>query len=363
MKLKLADDTKNLIRAIICLVLVLGVMLGVLARNKPAAKKVQFDIVCTQFDATVPITLNLNGVAQLSSAQLHGFEASVKNVQSATPLSVLRNQQGQKWRSLTFSSRPEEASPDATLTPGGGFGTMTVDVSPQVILSSSTAAPPVLTLTSKASRDIHVVLQSERLDLKEDLYQIPEIFGSSSGPDRLAMSLAGPLPGVLLEAYSGQPGKSPVRIDLTFVPSRDVLPLIAPSDSNMGVAFHNAELSMFGTMKPGIEIEGKRPSDLILQQKTNIVIRSRTGQISEISLIAAGGANGAPGLEVHGTAEAESVKQDDNELLPTFVNEILDKPYDERNHWLIGLGLIAFFLFKVVDRASEILLKKILPGG
>jgi hypothetical protein len=361
--LKPTANQKSVARAIIWLVFVFGVMLVVLVRNRPAAKTVQFDTVCTQFDATVSLALNLNGVAQLSSAKIHGFEASVRNVQSATPLSVLRNQQGQKGRSLTLSSRPEEASPDATLTPGGGFGRMTVDVSPHVILSSPTTAPPVLTLTSKASRDIDVLLQSERLDLKEDLYQIPEIFGPSRSPDRLAMSLAGPLPGVVLEAYSGQPGRSPVRIDLTFVPTRDVLPLIAPSESNTGIALRDAELEMLGTTKAGIEIEGKRPSDLITDQKTNIVIRSRTGQISEISLIAAEGANGAPGLEVHGTAEAESVKQDDHELLPTFVHEILDKPYDERTYWLIALGFIAFFLFKVVDRAFEILLKTILPGG
>lgn len=340
-----------------------GVMVAVLVRNKPSAKTVKFDIVCAQFAARVPIELNLNGAAQLSSAQIHGFEASVKNVQSATPISMFQNRQGTKWRSLTLSSRPDRASPDATLKPGGGFGTMTVDVNPRVVMSSSTAVPPVLMLTSKASRDIHLVLQSEQLDLREDLYRIPEIFGTSRGIDSLAMKLVGALPGVILDAYSGEPRGSPVRIDLTFVPIGDALPLMAPGGGGAGAPLHNAELDLFGTEKPGIEIEGKRPSDLIADQRTSIVIRARTGQISGISLVAAAGSNGAPGLEVSGFAEAESVKQDDHELLPTFVHEILDKPYDERTYWLIALGFVAFFIFKIVDRAFEILLKTFLPGG
>lgn len=361
--MKLTATQKSVIRAIIWLVCVAGVMVAVLVRNMPSAKTVRFDTICAQFVATVPIALNLNGGAQLSSAQVHGFEASVKNVQSATPISVFQNQQGPKWRSLTLSSRPDKASPDATLIPGGAFGTMTVDVNPQVIMSSPTSVPPVLMLTSKAPRDIHVLLQSEKLDLKEDLYQIPEIFGALRGKDGLAMKLVGPLPGVVLEAYSGQPGGSPVRIDLTFVPTRDVLPLMTPRVGGTGVALQNAELELFGAAKPGIEIEGKRPSDMITDQRTNIVIRARTGQISEVGLVAVAGSNGAPGLEIRGFMEAESVKQDDHELLPTFVHEILDKPYDERTYWLIALGFLAFFIFKVVDRAFEILLKIFLPGG
>ena len=68
----------------------------------------------------------------------------------------------------------------------------------------------------------------------------------------------------------------------------------------------------------------------------------------------------SPALHFHGEVEAVSLRQDGHELLPSLVEDILDKPYTERSFLLVFLGFVALLIFKVVERALDVLIKLLL---
>ena len=103
-----------------------------------------------------------------------------------------------------------------------------------------------------------------------------------------------------------------------------------------------------------------QPSDEVVK---DVYKRQLHGHIISVSVIPGTAEKGAPALEVNGEAEVESLLQNGHELLPSRVQELLDQPYGKRTAWFVFLGFVAFVMFKVVDRAFEVLLKLVLPGG
>jgi hypothetical protein len=70
-----------------------------------------------------------------------------------------------------------------------------------------------------------------------------------------------------------------------------------------------------------------------------------------------------PTLHIKGSGRARSMRQDGNQLLPTRLHEILDKPVAERTGWLILLCGLAAVLLKAADHALGILLDWAIPKG
>ena len=70
-----------------------------------------------------------------------------------------------------------------------------------------------------------------------------------------------------------------------------------------------------------------------------------------------------PGAQGAISGRARSMRQDGNQLLPTRLHEILDKPVAERTGWLILLCGLAAVLLKAADHALGILLDWAIPKG
>jgi len=336
---------------------VLVVITLALIFNSPASKTVKFDIPCQRFQTPVALELNLNAAAQLALVNLHGFQGSVQNLSSITSPGVTQTPQ-----SFSLKVIPNEASPSLIVTPQPPLGAISVTVNPNVTLAALASSPPKLTLDSATAQDIQLSLQSQSARLQGTVYAIPEIFNSPKVRDQFDLTVTGPPPGVSLTLSSGPHSTSnPIRADLTLNAAASTSQLLA--EHAPASEFSNTPLTFVGSLKPGIEIEGKTPSDLVTEHRTTVNILPLHGHIISVSVIPGTAEKGAPALEVNGEAEVESLLQNGHELLPSRVQELLDQPYGKRTAWFVFLGFVAFVMFKVVDRAFEVLLKLVLPGG
>jgi hypothetical protein len=126
----------------------------------------------------------------------------------------------------------------------------------------------------------------------------------------------------------------------------------------------NAPLLLEGCVNPDLRIETKPATGMISDRATEVKIQAIAGKV-ELIAIAAGAEKtekpDAPRLRVKGRAHASSMQQDEHELLPTWVGEVMDMPYAERGWRLIVVGFGLFLAFKVLDRTLGVLMEFLFP--
>lgn len=335
-------------------------ILLVVSYKTPAAKTIEFNVVCERFVTPVPLALNLNHPpAQIAALDLYGFEGSASQVEAVDTGTRVSGQRSVKASSFSLESNPQDL-PHLRITPVPAFGNMTAAVKSGVTLGSSGGNQPALRLESGHAGDTHFMLQSQAANLAGGPYRIPEIFTSNAVQDKFSLAMRGSLPGIFLEMTSGQLGRGPVRADVRFAQAADALQLTDGSSIELA-ADSNPQLELIGVLRPDIRIDGKAVTDVVLDHKTNLKLVAKSGRILSIGIASNSNKEPGPSLLVKGSVETRSLQQDGHELLPTLVQEVLDKPYAERKYWLILLGFLTFALFKIVDRAIGIVLKGFLP--
>jgi hypothetical protein len=152
------------------------------------------------------------------------------------------------------------------------------------------------------------------------------------------------------------PGGSPVR--LAFKTYQGNLPLL-----NSPKTLQRVSLTFDRTLNPYLLVENKSAEGVTSDRKTDLVIECESATIDSIAIVGDPEKREAPALHIKGSGRAKSMRQDENELLPTRLHEILDKPVAERTGWLILLCAIAAVLLKAADHALGILLDWAIPKG
>jgi hypothetical protein len=114
-------------------------------------------------------------------------------------------------------------------------------------------------------------------------------------------------------------------------------------------------------VNPDLRIGDKSATGVIADRKTDLKIEAIAGTIDKIGVIIGTEKNDVPRLRVQGETRASSLQQDEHELLPTLVDEVMDLSYTERGVALIVLGFVLFLAFKVVDRTLGVLLEYLFP--
>jgi len=338
-----------------------------LQKNQPSVKRVDFDIVCERFVVPVALALNLNTPpSQMKRGVFFGFDGSVLN---ATSVRVngrpLRPMTGASF-SLTRSSDPNDTAPYLDDTPKEGLGKMQLELGSGAVLASvaSPGNDPYLELKSAAPGDLHFTLQSKAAQLECERYGIREIFGTNTFVPAFSLALAGEPPGVGLDLRSVPSRGRTLDARITFAgigsnsPDGE-LTLYAGSDHPLSVG--HTELRTFGALNPDLRVEGKSATGVIATRRVDLRMRAESGQLSALGIVGDPDRRNTPALRVRGSLLARSVEQDGHELLPTFVEDVLEQPYPERSRWLLLLGVGALLAFKLVDRALNIVLKVILP--
>jgi hypothetical protein len=190
--------------------------------------------------------------------------------------------------------------------------------------------------------------------------------------ENFQIDVKGEIPGVSTTLNSGDPGAS---AKVWFRPVTEQVPLFKGTPEGQttgqtpntqasgpsGGEVSNSPLLLHGCVNPDLRIEDKSATGVIADRATDVKIQAISGTIEEIAIVATAEKNDAPRLRVRGRAQASSMQQDKNELLPTRVGEAMDLPYAQRGVALIILGFALFVAFKVVDRTLGVLLEYFFP--
>lgn len=356
-----ADQKKALVRSIAALLVVAVLLFCMLLANKPRAKHVRFDAVCASFVAPVPLMLKLHqGATEVQEVTADGFEGAVTNVKSVTvdgrPLSGVSPQEFKLERSADMYQTP----PHLDVKLSGGLGRTELQVGAGTLISSLGSADgrPWVTVESATAGDAKVVLVSEKSTLEGNRYLI----GGIGLPKRIVESLradvTGAIPGAMISLNSGAKGAA---VKVWLVTEMEEQPLLSGGSQNGTQVGGSMELVMRGCVNPDLRIEDKSATGVIADRRTDLELKVASGTIDGIGVTGGAEKSDVPRLRVRGVVEAASLQQDRQELLPTLVSEVLDRPYAERGVALIVLGFALFIVFKVVDRTLSVLLEYIFP--
>lgn len=350
---------KTALKAGAYLVLALVPAVVLLRWNRPATKTLEFDFVCDSFQAPMPITLNLNHApTQLQQVVLSGFDGQVTRVASVSsegskPVPVPQGK-------LTLGRSTDPTPPYMTEVPTEGLGKMEMSAQAGVILSSlsSPGEPRTLNIKSARQGDTSFHLESRAAQMEFERYTVPELFPSKA-PDSFTGQVSSGTSLIVVDVASGPPQKTAFDATVTFRQSQRELELLNLSAEN-SQPIGRLALEFHGVLNPDLRIDGKSATGVVTGHPIDLEIDAKSGKWFTLTIVNGAEKKMSPALHFHGEVEAASVRQGGHELLPSLVEDILDKPYTERSFLLVFLGFLALLIFKVVERALDVLIKLLL---
>jgi hypothetical protein len=240
---------------------------------------------------------------------------------------------------------------------------MELSADPGMVLVSPVRVDSPLSFTikrpNKAEGTAGLVLQSGGAIITGQRF----VVGASAPPvfmNLVTMKVSGAPSVTTMELNAGAAHPQQLRADITFDKADEDVVMLG-DEPGKTVTLHDATLTFTRVFNPNLRIDGLKPKELIADHTVDIVVKLLSGKIQTLGVVGMPTKESPAGLHISGSAEASSVLQDGHELLPTWVEETLDKPYTERSTRLVILGMLGFVLFKVVDRALDLLLKFFTP--
>lgn len=328
--------------------------------DSPATKTLKFDVVCETFVSPASLTLNLSQdpteLQSVVARDFDGYASDATSVQFAPDQQKLAPIPAHTL-TLQADSNTNHPLSGLSLTRRGRIGELTLEVESRVELSSvgmPGTAPP-LTLASYAGHDIRLKISSAKIDVeKGNYYVIPEVQAAQfdafhaalEGRDLVAMNL-----------QSGS--RRDTAVVLTFNSDRRNQPLLKAAQGLPGPV----TLIFRRTVNPSLRLDQNAVQGVVSDRKTDLVAECKSATLETIELLGEPEKRGAPALSVSGSAKVRSLRQDGHQLMATRLQEILDRPFTERNLWLIGLGALVAVFLKAVDHALGTLLEKFIPKG
>ena len=333
------------------------------ARNAPSSKDVAFDVVCESFVSPGYLTLHLKQDPTTELASVSGYDL-YGSISGASSISFARDhEKAVSLRSSMLTLRADEDENHLrsylNLARQGTIGGIALDVEPGVVLSSagSPGEAPALALVSRARNDVKLTMSSKQISVDGGRYTIPEV--QREQIESFQATLEGKdLLSVQLRSGDRPPdrGGSPVR--LAFKTYQGSLPLLNSPKTLQRVSF-----TFDRALNPYLQVEKKSAEGVTSDRKTDLVIECESATVDSIAIVGDPEKREAATLRIKGSGRARSMRQDGNQLLPTRLHEILDKPVAERTGWLILLCGLAAVLLKAADHALGILLDWAIPKG
>jgi hypothetical protein len=341
--------------AIVCAAFGLGY-----AFNAPSTKDLTFDVVCQGFVSPGYLSLNLKQdpteLASIAGYDLYG------SISGASSITVARDQQKPVPLDASRLTLRAEENKDRlrsylSLTREGTIGGIALAIDPGVELSSagSPGDAPALALASRAKNDVSLAMSSRQVSAEGARYTIPEV--QAGQLESFQAKLEGKdLTSIQLRSGARPSDRTGTPARLTFKAYQGELPLLKAPQS-----LQNVSLTFEGAFNPYLRVETKTVEGVTADRKTGLLIECESARIDSISIVGNPEKGDAATLRIQGSGRARSMRQDGNQLLPTRLREILDKPVAERTGWLILLCAIAVVLLKAADHALDILLEWAIP--
>ena len=335
-----------------------------IALNRPTAKTVRFDIVCESLllpDAapSSPLQLSLRQApTELQSFAAYGFDATAAPAAQSQFAAADQPLANIAPHALAFTAetRPDYPNSYLEVTRHGTIGKLTADLGPGVQLSSI-ATPdhvPTLTLASHQAKDVVLTLASSQISIDRGVrYAIPQL--AKEQLDDFHLALRDPLPVLFIAESRDRPRTT---IALRFRPSATDLPLLDRPEQ-----WRRSSITFTRARNPEILIDGKKAEDTIQDRSADLVLRFRDLTVDSLAIAAAPRETGAAMLRITGQAETSSLLQQQNQLMPTILDEILGEKVSDRTLWIIGLAILAAIVFRLVDHAFGIILDHYIPKG
>jgi hypothetical protein len=332
------------------------------AFNAPSPKELTFDVVCESFVSPGYLALDLKqDPTELASVSGYDLNGSVSGASSINFAGDRHKQLSLPRGALTLQADEDKNRLRSylNLTRQGMIGGIALDVEPGVALSSagSPGEAPVLTFVSRAKDDVKLTISSKQMSLEGARYVIPEV--QPGQLESFQATLEGKdLISIQLSSGDRPPdrGGSPAR--LTLEKYQGDLPLLTSPKM-----LQNVPLRFDRAFNPYLRIENKSAEGVTSDRKSDLAIECESVTLDSIAIVGNPEKREAATLHIKGSGRARSMRQDDNQLLPTRLHEILDKPVAERTGWLILLCALAAVLLKAADHALGVLLEWAIPKG
>jgi hypothetical protein len=235
-----------------------------------------------------------------------------------------------------------------------------------VVISSFGSADvrPWVKAEAPRAESMEIVLVSPLSVLKGNRYVVKDI-KLDKLPTQMVQDfqadVKGAIPGAMMALHSG-PGAA---VQVWFKPEMEEVPLFqaerGSGDDKGDGKVSDGLLLLSGCVNPDLRIEDKSATGVIADRSTDLKIEAVSGTIEGIGIAGGAEKNSGPRLRVRGEARVSSMRQDENELLPTLVGEAMDWSYTQRGVALIALGVVLFVAFKIVDRTLGVLLEYFFP--
>jgi hypothetical protein len=349
-----ASPTKRAASALAGL-LCLGIGVWALLSTRSPAKKIDGDFTCEELELPAAATLNLNdGRTQLRTARLWGFEGTIANVGPSASIPNLHAARGR----LIFESTHVGLAPFVELTPDGAFGEMFIETRAGAVLKPADMRDGCVCaeflIPAQASASLHV--DSDSVHVRAARYDLAHAGIGQDVP--VTLTRIGPAE-PLQSAFRSAPSHAgPGQAQLCFQKVQNEIALVEPGKTNPidvgdGVKFG-------GVLNPSIKIEGYRDLPArAADRKTDLVIVGHGLRLTGLFLSAA--EHGRSAMRITVAGQARSIRQGEREILPSWLEDISEDWWTKRGLWLVAGGLVLLIFRKLIDRALDVLLKKLLP--
>lgn len=336
--------------------LCLGLGLWALLSTRSPAKRIDGDLTCEELELPAAAKLNLNyGRTQLRSAQLWGFEGTIANVdQSATNAGKRSVARGR----LNFEFAQAGPAPFIELVPDGAFGAMSIEAGAGAVLKPvdmrDGCVCAQLLVPAGTSAFLHV--NSDSVHFRAARYNLAHAGIGQDVP--VTLTSASPTEPLQSDFRSAPPQAGPRQAQLCFQKVENEIVLVEPGKTNpIDVG---QEVRFDGVLNPSIKIDGYRDLPArATDRMTGLVIAGNGLRLTGLFLSQAG--HGRSAMRVTVAGDARSIRQGGREILPSWLEDISEEWWTKRGLWLAVAGLVLVIFRKLIDRALDILLKRLLP--
>ena len=335
--------------------LCLGIGVWALLSTRSPAKKIDGDFTCEELELPAAAKLNLNdGRTQLRTARLWGFEGTIANVGQSASTPDIHAARGR----LIFESTHVGLAPFVELTPDGAFGEMSLEAGAGAVLKPADmrdgCACAQLLVSAHASASLHI--DSDSVHLKAARYDLAQAGVGQNVP--VTLTRVGPAEPLQSAFHSASSQAGSDQAQLCFQKVENEIALVEPEKTNpIDVG---DEVKFGGVLNPSIKIDGYRDLPArAADRKTDLVIVGHGLRLTGLFLSPA--EHGRSSMRITMAGHARSIRQGGREILPSWLEDISEDWWTKRGLWLVAAGLVLVVFRKLIDRALDVLLKKLLP--
>ena len=365
-----AASTKrsSVIRSLICIAataLIGGV--SVWRLNRTSDKDVHISAPCKKMSLPVRLSLKLD---ELESVHLNSYKGQLQMIDKLSVSTTRRTHALDDKKQLTFNEKSAEETgalspPSFLIQPQPRYGQMTIDVGENAELripESTSTTNASLEVGSNRADDTKLALQMDAVKIEANRVVIQEFKGMKEleGEDSLRIFASNKT--ALISAEFGplpprEQGSGAVALIAYKEPK--ATPLISSENNAVNV---DGRVNLSGCLAPDIKIAGEDPPKEIRTSPLDITLQAKGMALTDISIDPTAEATDKYVLKVRLKGSAESVKQDNRELISTTLEEILNKSATEKGLYGLGALLCIFAGGVFLKRALDVLAAILIPG-